>query len=171
MKRMWGDQWAQLLLFYPSWSSGYSKGLPFQKVTVLLEIYSVTGSRLQISDVSEIKTNSKYRRCPSLSFMSNTLFLSTVGHRWRCRNLPMIKRGLSELKANSKTTSIERRMIKRKLHLYLQHILEVILYVLIELYAVQIQWKVFKNNWWIPCLTVVHLLCLTPSRHILSSYS
>lgn len=42
-------------------------------------------------------------------------------------------------KGHSITTSIEHRMIKRKLHLYLQHILEVILYVLIELYAVQIQ--------------------------------
>lgn len=54
MKRMWGDQQAQLLLLYSSWwSNGYSKGLPFQKVTVLFEIFMATGSRLQISDVSE----------------------------------------------------------------------------------------------------------------------
>lgn len=30
-------------------------------------------------------------------------------------------------------------MIKRKLHLYVQYILEAILYVLIELYTIQIQ--------------------------------
>lgn len=36
-------------------------------------------------------------------------------------------------------TGIECRMIKRKFHLYVQYILEVILYVLIELYTIQIQ--------------------------------
>lgn len=41
-------------------------------------------------------------RCPGLSFVSNTLFLSTVWRQSRCRNLPMINRGLSELRAIAK---------------------------------------------------------------------